>query len=219
MVHIGMTPPHVAEVLPHLRPGDILTHCYTGAGPHMLDADGALLEVAHRAWNSGIILDCGHGAGSFSFEVAERLMSAGLRPDVISSDIHQISIHGPMFDLPTVMSKFMALGMSFAEVIRATTARPAEVLGLQREVGTLRPGALADVALFRLHQGRFPFYDVHMQRREGSALIRNTLTIVNGVPLVPTTTERPAPWIDLTPDQRALHERQHTPAHLSAGVT
>ena len=146
-------------------------------------------------------------------------MAEGCRPDVISSDIHQLSILGPMFDLPTCLSKFMALGMSFAETIQAATARPAQVLGLQDEVGTLRPGALADVALFRIEQGAFTFYDIHMNARRGKELVRNTLTIVNGREL-PVTTDGPqAPWVELSEAQRSLIERGHTPAaqHARSG--
>jgi dihydroorotase len=210
MVHIGIGPPTIEEVLALLRPGDILTHCFTGHSMRIVDERGALLAAAKRAWDAGVIMDIGHGAGSFSFETAEALMRAGCRPDVISSDIHQLSIHGPLFDLPTCMSKFLALGMSLEEVVRAATARPATALGLTDQ-GALRPGAVADVALFRVHEGRFPFYDVHMNMREGTQLIRNTLTIAGGRPLVPTSDPAPAPWIELSEAPRALFERGHTP--------
>jgi dihydroorotase len=177
----------------------------------IIDENGKIRDSARRAWESGVIMDIGHGAGSFSFETAEALLTAGYRPDVISSDIHQLSIHGPMFDLPTCLSKFMSLGMSFAEVVRAATLRPAEVLGLQAEIGTLRPGAYADIALFQIVQGAFPFYDIHMEMRAGRALIRNTLTIVGGRSLLRQPPDPPAPWIDLLESQRELIARGHLP--------
>jgi len=172
--------------------------------------------VARRAWDMGVVMDIGHGAGSFSFNTAGAMINAGHQPDVISSDIHQFSIHGPLFDLPTCMSKFLALGMTFPQVVEAATSRPAAVLGLQNEIGTLQPGALADVALFRLEQGDFPFYDVHMNQRNGNTLIRNTVTIVNGRPMALLADPPPMPWIELTGDQRSLIERGHTPAALAA---
>jgi dihydroorotase len=181
----------------------------------IIDDAGRLRDEARRVWDSGVIMDIGHGAGSFSFETAEALIGEGYRPDVISSDIHQLSILGPMFDMPTCLSKFMTLGMSFAETVQAATARPAQVMGLQDEVGTLRPGALADVALFRIEQGDFTFYDIHMNARRGRELVRNTLTIVNGREL-PLTADGPqAPWIELSEAQHALIERGHTPAALA----
>jgi dihydroorotase len=209
MVHIGAGPPALAEVLPHLRSGDILTHCFTGQNMRIVDERGRLLDDARRAWERGVVMDVGHGGGSFSFESAEALLQAGYRPDVISSDIHQISIHGPLFDLPTCMSKFLALGMSFEEVIRAATARPAAVLGLQRQIGSLRVGALADVALFTVERGSFVFHDVHMNARMGHELIRNTLTIVGGHELPRLPDPAPAPWIELSAEQAALQHPSH----------
>jgi len=217
MVHIGIAGPSVGDVLAHLRPGDILTHCFTGQTMRIVDDDGRLLDDARRAWDAGVIMDIGHGAGSFSFETAEALMSAGRKPDVISSDIHQISVHGPMFDLPTVMSKFLLLGMSLEEVVRAATTRPAEVLGLQDEAGTLRPGAYADIALFRLCAGDYTFYDVFMNARPGRHLLCNTLTVLNGRPMERMPDGPIAPWIALTEDQQALVANGHTPQAMGCG--
>lgn len=216
MVHISDGPPAVEEVLALMKPGDILTHCCTGRTMRIIDDNGTLLDIARRAWDAGVIMDIGHGAGSFSFATAEALLAAGHTPDVISSDIHQESMHGPMFDLPTCLSKFLQLGMALPEVIRAATARPADVLGLRVEIGTLAPGARADVALFRLEQGRFPFYDVDGSMREGTQLLRNTLTILNGRPMSPRPDEPRAPWIELTPLQQELIARGHTPQAMAA---
>jgi dihydroorotase len=216
MVHIGKGPPSLQEVIPFLRPNDILTHCFTGQSMRIIDERGELLEDVRRAWDNGVVLDIGHGAGSFSFETAEAMHAAGYRPDVISSDIHQFSIHGPLFDLPTCMSKFMAIGLSFAEVVEAATVKPATVLGMQQEVGTLRPGALADVALFRVEQGDFTFYDVHMNERKGKQLIRNTLTLVGGRELPKLADLPPAPWIEPTAAQRGFIERGLTPEAMAA---
>jgi len=215
-------------VLALLRPGDILTHCFTGLSMKLVDDDGQVLDSAKRAWDSGVIMDIGHGMGSFSFEAAETLLAAGRRPDVISSDIHQMSVHGPMYDLPTCMSKFLHLGMSLRDVIQAVTSRPAEVLGIERDAGTLTPGSLADVALFRLHEGRFPFYDIDGGMREGRQLLTSTLTIIGGRPLEPLPAEPPAPWVEhpiwpewaqvFTDQQATLRELGHTPAEMAAAA-
>lgn len=215
MVHIGNGPPSLAEVLALLRPGDIITHCFRGGTERIIDDQGALLEVAKRAWDSGVVMDIGHGAGSFSFNTAAALIGAGYRPDVISSDIHQLSIHGPLFDMPTCMSKFLALGMSLEEVIAASTIRPAEVMGMQDEIGTLKPGALADVALWQLDEGDFTFYDVHMEERKGSKLLRNTCTVIGGRELPCSSDDPPMPWISLSEHQQALIERGHTPQAMA----
>ena len=215
MVHIGGGPPTLNEVLEYMRPGDILTHCFTGHDMRIIDNTGALLEAAARAWNSGIILDIGHGAGSFSFETAEKLIGAGHKPDVISTDIHQMSIHGPLYDMPTCLSKFLALGMSLEDVINAATVRAAEAMGMGDEIGTLRVGALADVALFNVLEGDFPFYDVHMNQRNGKHLLRNTMTIINGRELLRTVDGPTAPWIELSESQQRLAAMGHAPDKLA----
>jgi dihydroorotase len=167
MTHIGYGPPTIEDVMELMRPGDILTHSFTGADMKMVDDQGNLREAVRRAWDNGMVVDIGHGGGGFAFETAEAVMAAGYRPDVISTDIHQDSIRGPMFDLPTTLGKFLLLGLSLPEVIERATARPAQVLGVAGELGTLSPGAYADVALFRLEEGRFPFYDTRKVLREG----------------------------------------------------
>ena len=88
-----------------------------------------------------------------------RCCEQGFLPDVISSDIHVVSIDGPAYDLLTTMSKFLALGVPFTEVIRATTVNPASAVRLQ-DRGTFRPGLLGDATVLTLEQGRFVFEDV-----------------------------------------------------------
>ncbi|HEX2186171.1 MAG TPA: amidohydrolase/deacetylase family metallohydrolase, partial [Chloroflexota bacterium] len=216
MVHIGAAPPAIAEVLALLRPGDLLTHAFTGHTMRLVDEHGQPWDFVRAALDSGVLLDVGHGAGGFAWASAEAMLGAGYPPAVISTDVHQLSIMGPMFDLPTCMSKFLALGMSLPDVVRAATSRPAEILGLRGEVGTLAPGAAADVALFTLYQGRFPFYDTRRQRRDGDRLLRNTLTIAGGRPLQPRPPDPPAPWIEPSAFQRQLVELGHTPQAMAA---
>jgi len=201
MVHIAHAPPAIADVLALMRPGDILTHCATGASMRLVGD----LDAARRARDAGVVLDLGHGSGSFSWASAEALLAAGLVPDVISSDAHQLSVQGPMFDLPTCLAKYLALGMALPDVVRAATARPAEVMGLAGEVGTLRPGAHADIALWRVERGPVALYDVDRMARTGDVTLHNTLTLVGGRALPARAVEPPAPWVELTDAQRAWH--------------
>lgn len=203
MVHIGMGPPTIDEVAPLLRPGDILTHCFTGGNMRIVDSVGrplpAILELRER----GLTLDIGHGAGSFSYETAEAMLAAGIKPDVISSDIHQMAIQGPMFDLPTTLSKFLNLGLSVPEVIERATSRPAKAMR-RPDLGTLRPGSVADVALFTLEGGDYVFRDVHMNARRGDKRLINTLTLIDG-DILPRLPERPLhPWCAIPEHQRGV---------------
>ena len=228
MMHIAFGPPSIEEVLPFLKPNDVLTHCFTGHAMRIVDAEGGLLDVAKRAWDSGVVMDIGHGTGSFSYETAEAVIAAGRKPDVISTDLHQLSINGPAFDLPTTLSKFMQLGMSLREVIQAATARPAAVLGLENEVGTLRPGSRADVALFRIYRGDFPLQDIAGNVRHADQLLRNTATIVGGRLLERLPAAPGAPWTEepiwpafqhpFTEKQRQLHELGRTPDAMAAAA-
>ena len=97
-------------------------------------------QNARELQERGILLDIGHGTGSFSFPVAESAMAQQIIPDVISSDIHQLSVQGPMFDLPLTLSKFLQLGMSLNDVVERATVRPAQAIGLEKG-GTLEVGA------------------------------------------------------------------------------
>jgi dihydroorotase len=195
MVHIAVPPPGIEEFLPLLRAGDIITHCFTGLAMKLFDGDGRLLDVARRAIDLGVILDIGHGAGSFAFRSAEAALAAGIKPHVISTDIHQMSIAGPMFDLPTCLSKFLALGLDVQEVVAMATEAPARILRYP-DRGTLQVGALADIALFRLHQGSFPLYDNTGEVRTGRQLLRNVETIVGGRVLERRPMTRRAVWAE-----------------------
>jgi dihydroorotase len=195
MMHIGYAPPSIDDCLPFLKKGDILTHCFTGFDMRILGEGSKLRDSARAAWERGVVMDVGHGTGAFQFEVAEPLIQQGYKPMVISTDIHQLSIRGPMYDLPTCMNKCMAIGMSIEEVVEAATSAPAGVIGLDNEVGSLQPGLMADIALFQLERGTFRYYDVKMEMREGRERLRHSLTIVGGRPLEELPEEPRAPWL------------------------
>ena len=180
MVHIGNGPPGVDSVLALLGPGDIVTHCCTGAGMRLVDTAGRVRSSARRARERGVLFDLGHGAGGFSFGSAEAMLADGFLPDVISSDTHCLSVAGPMVDLPNCLSKLMALGLGLDQVIAAATTAPAQAVGIATICGSLRLGAPADVVLLSLERGSFVFNDVVGQARTGSARLAVTDTIVAG---------------------------------------
>src|SRR5262249_10225045 len=86
-------------------------------------------------------------------------MAQGVLPHTISSDLHHYNLHGPVFDLATTVSKFLHLGVELPEALRRVTSTPATVIKMDRELGTLRPGAEGDAVVFRLCKGRRPLHD------------------------------------------------------------
>jgi dihydroorotase len=142
-----------------LRKGDILTHCFRPFPITPVAPGGAVREDVLAARERGVVFDIGHGKGSFGYETAMAMLKQGFLPDVISSDIHVVSIDGPAYDLLTTMSKFLVLGVPLVEVIRATTINPVRAVRLE-DRGTLRPGLLGDATVLTLEQGRFVFEDV-----------------------------------------------------------
>ncbi|MGZ0187598.1 MAG: amidohydrolase/deacetylase family metallohydrolase [Alphaproteobacteria bacterium] len=173
MAHLDHPPPSRMEVLSRLRPGDVLTHCYRPFPAAPTTADGRVRDEVQAAKDMGVIFDIGHGKGSFSWQVAEAMMAAGLPPDCISSDVHTMSEVGPAFDQLVTMSKFLHLGMDLAEIIRAVTIAPANAM-VRPELGGLAVGGPGDATLMRIQDGAFPLADakgvtVEARRRFGLA--------------------------------------------------
>ena len=160
MVHVALPPPTLKEILALLRPGDILTHAFRGAPNSLLGKNGSVLQEAWEAKERGIFFDIGHGCGGFAFKTGQKLIDEyGFLPDTISSDVHTYSINGPAYDLLTTMSKFLALGMPLTDVVKATTATPAKILGLEETMGNLSPGRTADISVVKMVENPTAFED------------------------------------------------------------
>ena len=174
MIHIGECPMALPEMMPHLQPGDCITHCFKGGSTTVLNQEGRIHSELATARDNGIIFDIGHGFGSFHWEIAEAAVEQGFIPSTISTDLHLMNLHGPVFDMPTTMSKFLHLGVSLDDVIDMSTTQPARVLGRAGDLGTLAPGTVADITLLEKHDGQFAYTDSYDQTRTG----REKLTAV-----------------------------------------
>jgi len=159
MTHIDKPPPTLVDVLQCLGRGDILTHCFRPFPNSPVTETGAVLNEVHAARGRGVVFDVGHGRGSFGFQSASKMLAQGFEPDVISSDIHSLSLQGPAHSLLHVMSKFMALGMDFETVIKKVTVAPAKAID-KTDIGHLGIGALGDVTILEVEKGDFEFFDV-----------------------------------------------------------
>lgn len=180
MIHIGDSPMTVPQILEHLQPGDCITHSYRGGNTRILDANNRVFPEVRDAAQRGIIFDIGHGAGSFQWESAEAALEQGFDSIVISTDLHTWNIHGPVYDMTTTMSKFLLMGMPLEQVIARSTWLPAKLLKMDDQIGTLRMGAVADVAILEKRQGRFVFTDTHKTDRIGKVLLNAVTTILGG---------------------------------------
>lgn len=177
MCHIDHPPPSYEEVLDMLRPGDVLTHAFRPFPNAPCTAQGTVKDAVLRARKRGVIFDIGHGKGSFAFKTARAMLANGFAPDTISSDVHALCIDGPAFDQVTTMSKFLCMGMSLSDVIKASTVNAA--IALQRmEYGSLKAGSLGDATILSVREGRFDYVDV-----VGEHLIGDRRIVSEGVVL------------------------------------
>jgi dihydroorotase len=126
-----------------------------------------------------VIFDVGHGGGSFVLRNAVPAIQQGFYPDTISSDLHTGSMNGAMTDMPTTMSKFMAMGMPLSRVIEASTWKPAQVID-RKELGHLSVGSSADVVAWKLLKEKFGFRDPFGGRIKGDLRLRCELTLFEG---------------------------------------
>lgn len=186
MVHISKGV-NLLQTLKRLRAGDIITHCFQGRGDGILHpSTGLVLPQIIEARKEGVIFDVGHGCGSFSWETARKAFEISFYPDTISTDLHRYCVEDPFHvTLLGTMSKFLLLGMTLEEVILKTTFNPAKILRKEKELGTLREGAVADVLVFEIESGEFNFIDTHFRELKGERMLRPVQVIRSGIALEP----------------------------------
>jgi dihydroorotase len=159
MIHTPMSSLGLPRILAEMRRGDILTHCFHAHASGILGSDGRILPEVRKARDLGVLLDVGHGRGSFSYAIARSALAQDVLPDTISSDLHRYNLDGPVFDLATTVSKFLHLGLELPEALRRVTSIPAVTLKMEKELGTLAVGAAGDAVVMRLQEGERPLAD------------------------------------------------------------
>ena len=170
--------PYWQLVSSRLRPGDISTHMFRGSVPYV-DANGKLYPYLQKARERGVKFDVGHGGGSFVMRNAAPAIAQRFYPDTISTDLHGTSMNAGLMDMPTTMSKLLALGMPLREVLVRSTWTPAQTIS-RTDLGHLSVGAVADVAAFRLMTGDFGFRDQENGRVRGKQRLQPELTLKDG---------------------------------------
>ncbi len=193
MMHIGdigpksqvPTPPEVvADALGMLGEGDIVTHIFTPLTGAALDFEGRLLPELKEAQERGVTLDPSYGDFNFGWDRAREVMSQGVYPDTIGTDIDIQPGFGMrnnlMRGLLEYSAYFLHLGFSLEDVIRMTTVRAAKALGIEDTAGSLAPGRDADVSVLELRDGSYQLVDADGETRTAAQAILPHLTVKYG---------------------------------------
>ena len=171
-VHTTNPPLPVPEFIGLFHKGDIYSHTYQGKGFSILGDDGKVSPSVWEARKRGVIFDSADARVHYLYPVVKQALSEGFLPDTISTDLVQGSLFQPgVFGLPRVMSKYLALGLPLAEVVRAVTAGPAKIVG-RADLGQLDAGAAADIAIFKLKDCKTEIVD-----RERNALMLEKMLV------------------------------------------
>lgn len=182
MVHVGEPPPLYDEVLGVLTAGDIVTHCFNGKAGGSILEDEDLYQLVEQAAARGVLLDVGHGGASFSFDVARAALARGLMPYSISTDLHNRSLEGSVWDLATTMSKLLSLGMPFEAVVTASTTAPRKAIKVPVE-NLLAPGTVAEFTVFDVEDSTLTVKDSQGATSQLSRLFEPRFAIMGNNPV------------------------------------
>lgn len=167
--------------LAKMRPGDMITHSFENIKERMpiIGDDGKVRLFVLEAKKRGILFDLGHGGAGFWFDQAMPAVRQGFYPNSFGTDLHRFSMNSGMKDMANVMSKFMALGLSLEQVVQIATWNPAKAIG-HEELGNLKVGGAADLAIFRVREGEFGFTDSGGNSITGTKKLEVEMTIRDG---------------------------------------
>jgi dihydroorotase len=169
------------DQLKKMRAGDIITHSFEKVTERMpvTDDKGNVHEFVKDAKKRGVLFDLGHGGAGFWFSVAIPALKQGLAPNTFGTDLHRFSMNAGMKDMLNVMSKYMAMGMNLNDVIRRATWNAAMAIR-KEELGNLGEGAVADIAVFGIREGKFGYVDAGGNVIQGNKKLENELTVRDG---------------------------------------
>jgi predicted amidohydrolase len=180
-VHTTNPPGEIEDLAALLRPGDVFTHMYHGTGSNIVGDDQKVRFGIRAARERGVLFDTADARTHFAFRVARAAIADHFEPDIISSDlIRQSAFERPLFGLPLVMSKYLSLGLDLVDIVRACTATPASLLGMEGQLGTLAPGAYADVAIFQMKDQTVELRDLLNDVWSCPKILVPRMTIVDG---------------------------------------
>ncbi len=199
MVHIGDTekrydPTVIRSLLPLLGEGDILTHYFTANPGGVLDANGKLVPEAREAADRGVWFDTAHGRMNFSFDVGRRIIDQGLFPHCISTDLTVPGRLHTVHSMTEMMTRFLGLGFTLAQVVTMCTANPARAIGAADRLGSLAVGRQADISVLELREGDWVVYDVLGAALRVTQAVVPFVTVKRGQVYTPDWGPRPWGW-------------------------
>jgi|SRR5580704_280349 dihydroorotase len=185
MGHIWDSYYPLPDILGMMRKGDVYTHCFNNFPHNILDSNGKILPEVREARARGVIFDVGEGPHNLSMAVVGKCLEQDFPPDTLSTDLaNPYGIgNNDRDDMPTLVSRFLALGMTLDQAIERVTVTPAHVCNFGLELGTLRPGSQADISIFELREGKFEFgdnADAGGQKRIGHQMLINKSVVCRG---------------------------------------
>lgn len=181
MIHMGDTFSPLPKLLALLRKGDIVTHVYAPTPHGILDERGVILQEVRAARERGVRFDFGNGLNEhWAWSVAESALKQGFPPDTISSDMNLPGRTDQVYDLPNVLSKFLAMGMPLEQVIARATLHASRAFRELNPYGSLRKGAAADVTVLELTDGNFEFVDNYKNKRTGPKKLVTRAVVAGG---------------------------------------
>lgn len=181
VVHITSPVMDLEKLAAMLRPGDVICHCYQGKDPEtILNPDGTVRAGILAARERGVLFDASNGRNNYDLEVCKKAMAQGFAPDIISSDINTSGLYlQPLYSLPRIMSKYLALGMSLEDVLDAVILTPARLLH-REELASMEAGTVADIAVLRIIGKELHYSDMSGHEMTGSQVIVPQMTMKGG---------------------------------------
>lgn len=180
-VHCTNIPVPTSEVLSMLRPGDIFEHVYQGVKNTIIDESGNLYDCVLEARKRGIIFDTAEGRKHGDFDIMLAAMKQNFIADMCSTDLTLGSMYRrPIFSLPNLMSRYIAMGIPMAKVVEMATATPAKLMNMQNHLGCLLEGASADVAIFDWADVKQTYRDWKGTTYAANKMLKPEMTIKDG---------------------------------------
>ena len=187
------------QVVPLLKPGDILAHPFTRHPGGFVNREGKVHPIVKEALARGLKTDVGHGS-HFSYRMARIALDAGIVPDTLGADMHGYNTRVPRprgtpdehpdkdhmffgqtrFSLVSAMTSMLALGLTLEQLVPMVTSRPARMIGMEQELGSLRPGVEADVSVLHDARGAWTLTDNERTRVKTDRMLRPYFCLRSG---------------------------------------